>query len=145
MEFTDWLYELQIDPNDNWVLMGDFNFIRSMENRNRPGENTDDMLLFNDVIRVLELVEIPIKGTSFTWSNMQDSPLLEQRRRQNLGRNGIQSTVHLGSTSLLRTCSGLGLTSHFCSTSMSLRVEGGVNNDGNHLIDVRYHLIQYLM
>lgn len=36
------------------------------------------MLLFNDFIREQNLIELPIKGRRFTWSNMQDSPLLEQ-------------------------------------------------------------------
>ena len=35
------------------------------------------MLLFNNIIQQLDLEEIPIKGRAFTWSNMQDSPLLE--------------------------------------------------------------------
>lgn len=36
------------------------------------------MLKFNDAISALALVEIPIKGRSFTWSNMQQAPLLEK-------------------------------------------------------------------
>ena len=36
------------------------------------------MLLFNEFIRRQTLIELPIKGRSFTWSNMQTDPLLEQ-------------------------------------------------------------------
>ena len=36
------------------------------------------MLMFNSLILQQDLVEIPIKGRNFTWSNMQDSPLLEK-------------------------------------------------------------------
>ena len=36
------------------------------------------MFIFNEIIGHLGLLELPIKGRSFTWSNMQDSPLLEQ-------------------------------------------------------------------
>lgn len=36
------------------------------------------MLIFNDIIHALKLVEIPLRGASFTWSNMQEDPLLEQ-------------------------------------------------------------------
>src|SRR4051812_2208630 len=36
------------------------------------------MLLFNELIRAQSLMEIPVKGRAFTWSNMQDDPLLEQ-------------------------------------------------------------------
>ena len=31
-EFVQWLYNLQIPPNDNWLLLGDFNFIQLQEN-----------------------------------------------------------------------------------------------------------------
>ena len=37
-----------------------------------------DMFVFNDFIRQQMLTEIPIKGRSYTWSNMQQNPLLEQ-------------------------------------------------------------------
>ena len=36
-EFMQWLYNLNIDPQKNWVTLGDFNFICSLENRNLPG------------------------------------------------------------------------------------------------------------
>jgi hypothetical protein len=35
-------------------------------------------LIFNDLIGHLGLVELPLKGRAFTWSNMQQDPLLEQ-------------------------------------------------------------------
>lgn len=35
--FVSWLYNLQIPSDENWLLLGDFNFIRSPDNRNRPG------------------------------------------------------------------------------------------------------------
>jgi hypothetical protein len=60
-----------------YLIMGDINFYRASSNRNLPGGNTNDMLLFNDLIHHLGLTELPIKGRSFTWSNMQDLPLLQ--------------------------------------------------------------------
>jgi hypothetical protein len=36
------------------------------------------MLLFNDFIRQQNLTELPIQGRKYTWSNMQEDPLLEQ-------------------------------------------------------------------
>lgn len=38
----------------------------------------NDILIFNEIISNVGLVEIPLKGSSFTWSNMQDQPLLQQ-------------------------------------------------------------------
>ena len=58
--------------------VGDFNFIRSLDNRNLPGGDVNDIFIFNEVIGHLGLLELPLKGIRFTWSNMQDFPLLEQ-------------------------------------------------------------------
>ena len=78
MDFTSWLFDLNIPSNENWLILGDFNFIRSPNNRNKPGGDAADMLLFNEFIRAQSLMELPVKGRSYTWSNMQDSPLLEK-------------------------------------------------------------------
>ena len=77
-QFVQWLYQLNIPDDEDWLLLGDFNFIRGPANRNKPGGNVNDMLTFNDFIRAQHLTELKIQGRSFTWSNMQDSPLLEQ-------------------------------------------------------------------
>jgi hypothetical protein len=36
------------------------------------------MMNFNAIIQACDLEEIPLKVSAFTWSNMQDSPLLER-------------------------------------------------------------------
>lgn len=73
-----WMNSLDIEPNENWIIMGDFNFHRFVQNRNRPGGDMNDIFLFNDMISNLGLIEIPLKDRSFTWSNMHDTSLLEQ-------------------------------------------------------------------
>ena len=60
------------------MLMGDLNFIRSLDNRNVPGGDVNAIFIFNEIIGHLGLLEIPLKGRRFTWSNMQDFPLMEQ-------------------------------------------------------------------
>jgi hypothetical protein len=77
-QFVDWLYNLNISDSENWMLVGDFNFYRSAEDRNRSGGNVSDMNTFNAIISNLGILEIPLKGRNFTWSNMQQAPLLEQ-------------------------------------------------------------------
>ena len=67
-----------MEPEQKWLLLGDFNFIRSMDNRNLPGGDVNDIFIFNEIIGHLGLLELPLKGRRFTWSNMQDVPLLEQ-------------------------------------------------------------------
>ena len=76
--FVSWLYNLQIPLGENWLLLGDFNFIRSLDNRNLPRGDLNDIFIFNEIIAHLGLLELPLKGRSYTWSNMQDNPLLEQ-------------------------------------------------------------------
>lgn len=61
-----------------WLIVGDFNLLRSLDNRNKPGGNVNDMLFSNEVIQRLGLIEIPLKGRNFTWSNMQDDALLQK-------------------------------------------------------------------
>jgi hypothetical protein len=76
-----WLFDLNIPPKEDQLLVGDFNFIRSPHDRNKPGSNINDMLTFNDFIREQNITELPLKGRTFTWSNLQDNPLLEKLDR----------------------------------------------------------------
>jgi hypothetical protein len=72
--FVSWLYNLQIPINANWLLLGDFNFIRSHDNRNKPGGDVHDMFLFNEIIGHPGLLELPLKGHSYTWSKYNPRP-----------------------------------------------------------------------
>jgi endonuclease/exonuclease/phosphatase family metal-dependent hydrolase len=77
-DFVDWLNSLHIPDDENWMLIGDFNFYRSSQNRNREGGSMQDIMTFNGIISNLGLQEVPLKGRAYTWSNMQQEPLLEQ-------------------------------------------------------------------
>lgn len=77
-DFVHWLYYLNIPFEELWLFVGDFNFIKYVENRNLPRGDINDKFLFIEIIGHLGLLELPLKGRSFTWSNMQESPLLEQ-------------------------------------------------------------------
>jgi hypothetical protein len=76
--FIDWFRNCDVSDSINWLFLGDFNFYHSLENRNRSGGNVANTIIFNDDIGHLGLIELPIKGRAFTWSNMQSDPLLEQ-------------------------------------------------------------------
>lgn len=66
-------------PDDvNWLLVGDFNLYRNPSDRNREGADYGDMLMFNEAISDLGLVELPLRGQRFTWTNKQQPPLLER-------------------------------------------------------------------
>jgi len=62
----------------NWLLVGDFNLYKSPADRNKPGGDNTEMYLFNEAISALGLIELPLKGRRFTWTNKQLSPLLER-------------------------------------------------------------------
>lgn len=45
---------------------------------NKPGGNANEMLAFNVAINALDIVEIPLIGRKYIWSNMQEDPLLQK-------------------------------------------------------------------
>lgn len=59
----------------DWLIVGDFNLIRKLEDRNRPSGSVGDMMMFSNAISSLGLVEIPLHGRKFTWTNKQTPPL----------------------------------------------------------------------
>jgi hypothetical protein len=49
-EFILWFNSLQIDDTVNWMFVGDFNFYRTLTDRNKSGGNMNDIMIFNEVI-----------------------------------------------------------------------------------------------
>ena len=62
-----WLFSLDLADDALWLIIGDFNLYRYTDSRNSPGANLADIEIFNEVISYLGLIELPIKGRSFTW------------------------------------------------------------------------------
>jgi exonuclease III len=77
-QFLEWFANIDMPDDMDWIIMGDFNFMRSPSDRNKEGGDINDMLLFNEAISNLGIIELPLKGRKFTWSNMQQDPLLER-------------------------------------------------------------------
>lgn len=50
---------LDISTFEDWLLVGDFNLYRSVEDRNKPGGDIGYMQMFNDLTSNLELVDLP--------------------------------------------------------------------------------------
>ena len=57
-------------PDVDLIVMGDFNFVRDPQDRNRPGGDVNDILLFHEAISNLSQIELPMKGRKYSWSNM---------------------------------------------------------------------------
>jgi hypothetical protein len=77
-EFIQWFKNIEMPDNVDWLVVGDFNLYRSPEDRNRDRADHAEIYLFNEAISALGLVELPLKGKCYTWSNKQHPPLLER-------------------------------------------------------------------
>jgi hypothetical protein len=76
--FLDWFYSIDMQADTDWLVVGDFNLIRKPEDRNKPRGNLREMLDFNAAINRHDLEELRLNGAKFTWTNKQQSPLLER-------------------------------------------------------------------
>lgn len=52
--------------------------IRKPEDRNRDGADLNEIFSFNEAIEKLGVIEIPLHGRRYTWTNKQFPPLLER-------------------------------------------------------------------
>lgn len=77
-DFIEWFQDIHMPDDVDWLVVGDFNLYRNPADRNRPGADISDMLMFNEAISAPGLVELPLKGQRFTWTNKQFTPLLER-------------------------------------------------------------------
>lgn len=64
--FLDWFIGIQMPDQIEWIIVGDFNLIRRLEDRNREGGDINEMFLFNEAINTLDLVELPLHGRHYT-------------------------------------------------------------------------------
>jgi exonuclease III len=78
MVFLRWFREIYLPDDQMWIIVGDFNLIRNPDNRNKPGGDINLMIAFNEALSKLGVIEIPMHGQSFTWSNMKHNPLLKK-------------------------------------------------------------------
>lgn len=49
-EFLNWFKNIQMDDKIDWLIMGDFNFIKAPEDRNMLGGDSNDIFLFSEAI-----------------------------------------------------------------------------------------------
>ena len=66
MDFLDWFSNITMPDSMDWLVLGDFNLIRSLTDRNKSGGDINETMLFNDAICNLGLIELPLKGRKFT-------------------------------------------------------------------------------
>ncbi|PNT71466.1 hypothetical protein BRADI_2g27916v3, partial [Brachypodium distachyon] len=66
------------DAQTPWIIMGDFNLLRSHEDKNSGSFRQAEADKFNDTINALALLELPLLDRRFTWTNNRESPILEK-------------------------------------------------------------------
>lgn len=81
-----------------WVLCGNFNTVFSLNDKNRGFPNSSDLTIAQNFLNELDLVDPPLLGRRFTWTNGQLDPIWTRLERfllsidwLNMHPNSIQS------------------------------------------------------
>ncbi|XP_026400275.1 uncharacterized protein LOC113296156 [Papaver somniferum] len=64
--------------DDPWLTRGDFNAILSPDERNIPGGGVENRNSFKAFVHKSSLIDIPMAGGRFIWTNSQQPPLLSR-------------------------------------------------------------------
>lgn len=64
-----------------WIIGGDFNMVRWLVDRSGDMRGINLMCAFNDVIRELALMDVPLKNRTFTWSSKRPRPVFSKLDR----------------------------------------------------------------
>jgi exonuclease III len=67
--------------NGPTIFGGDFNIIRSNEEKNKPGILSRWSVLFNSIIEMHGLIELDLSDRLYTWSNNRSNPTFEKLDR----------------------------------------------------------------
>jgi exonuclease III len=59
------------------IFGGDFNIIRTNEEKNKPGILSKWSILFNSIIKMYGLIELDLLDRLYTWSNNRCNPTFE--------------------------------------------------------------------
>ncbi len=70
-----------------WALLGDFNLLLSLSDKNDPPSSVSDILSFRNAVNGLGLADIPLSNRSFTWTNGRPTPTLERLDRALLSKD----------------------------------------------------------
>nr|CAD1830240.1 unnamed protein product [Ananas comosus var. bracteatus] len=72
-----------------WTLLGDFNVLLSVNDKNGATTHITDILNFREVVHDLQLVDLPILNKAFTWTNGRGVPTLERQDRAFISTNWV--------------------------------------------------------
>jgi exonuclease III len=75
-EFFEEIRQINHLINGPWIVAGDFNTVRSGEDRSTCRASLSETSRFNNAVRDLLLQELPLLDRDYTWSNLQHPPIL---------------------------------------------------------------------
>lgn len=81
IEFLQELQSVRELNNLPWLLMGDFNLYRNIEDTTGNIRNLGLLAAFNSFISNTNLLEVPLQGKEFTWSNKRPTPTFSKLDR----------------------------------------------------------------
>lgn len=61
-----------------WCIGGDFNEVLSLEERTWAASRSRGMEVFCDFVDRNKLINVPLSGARFTWSNFQERPSMSK-------------------------------------------------------------------
>lgn len=73
-EFLEEIKQLKARSKSEWMILGDFNLIYKAEDKNNNRLNRHLMTCFKDTLDEVQLMEVDLRGRSYTWSNEQNDP-----------------------------------------------------------------------
>jgi hypothetical protein len=104
-EFFSKIKDLQPTAATPWALAGDFNIYRYASEKNNNNINWAAMDEFNAWINELELMDVDIANTKFTWSNKRREPTLVKLDRVLINLAWSQKYMHSECRALVRQTS----------------------------------------
>lgn len=75
-DFLEELKQTKNTVNQKWMILGDFNLIVQDSNKNNNNLNRGMMQSFRAALNTLEVIEIKLNGSRYTWSSETEIPTL---------------------------------------------------------------------
>lgn len=74
-----------------WMVAGDFNVTLDLQDRSNTNHHVNQMRAFRGLIEHLELIDLPLLGRRYTWSNERENPTFVRLDRFLVSTEWIQS------------------------------------------------------
>ncbi|KAM6550152.1 hypothetical protein CsatB_021828 [Cannabis sativa] len=80
-DFWDEMAGLSSICGESWCIGGDFNVVRSVQEKLNNNSCTRSMKIFDELVNVLRLIDPKLNNGRFTWSNFRENPICSRLDR----------------------------------------------------------------